>query len=658
MVKEKDTPLKAEVQLEEDQGESKVRYRVFTSGMLAKYFYAITILMSLFHLYYNTIGVIPDIRRNALHMLFVLGIGYLMYPFSSKYPKKTLKMDFFLSILGMAVSLYLILFENALHARNEVPILPDLIFAALAIILVLEMTRRATGWLIPVLSMLALAYALFLGRWIGGSFYFRGVHLSRLLYRMYFAPDGLFGSITTISSTFVFLFILFAAFLLNSGAGEFLMQLSMALLGKSKGGPAKISVFASGLMGSISGSAVANTVGTGSMTIPLMKRIGLPAHIAGGVEAAASTGGQIMPPIMGAGAFIMAQWTQIPYTTIVIVSFVPAVMYFLSVAFFVHIKAYEFNLPVMESEDIPKLWDVIKDGAHFIIPLIVLITLLLYGYTPTYAASVGILSILLASYLRKKNRMNLKNILDSLALGAKNSISTAIILICAGIVIGVVNLTGVGVTFSMLIMELSHGYLILAIALVAFASLILGMGLPVTASYIMLAVLAAPALTYLGVPLLAAHMIIFWYSQDANVTPPVCLAAYAASGIAGSSPMKTGFAAWSLAKGLYIIPLLFAYSKLLTGNWMQVAYAGLTGLLGLFAYTIMFEGYFYKKVTIPERLIWGLTTLVLFYPNPNWQHFGVIAAIVLYLYHKIPYVREQKLLKAEASVLKRNEANE
>lgn len=635
---------KTQVALEEDTGESKAVFRVF-SGTLAKYLYGLTILMSLFHLYYNTIGVIPDLRRNAFHMLFVLSIGYLMYPLSKKRAKETLKFDIILSILGIIASLYLVFFENALHARNEVPILSDLIFAALAIVLVLELTRRAAGWLIPTLSILALAYGLFLGRIIGGNFYFRGVTVSRMLYRMYFAPDGLFGSITTISSTFVFLFILFAAFLLNSGAGEFLMRLSMALLGRSKGGPAKISVFASGLMGSISGSAVANTVGTGSMTIPLMKRIGLPAHIAGGVEAAASTGGQIMPPIMGAGAFIMAQWTQIPYYTIVMVSFVPAVMYFLSVAFFVHVKAYEFDLPIMESKDIPKLWDVIKEGFHFIIPLIVLMGLLLYGYTPTFAASVGILSILLASYLNKKNWMSLKDILDSLSLGAKNSISTAIILICAGIVVGVVNLTGVGVTFSMSIMDLSHGYLLLAIALVAFASLILGMGLPVTASYIMLAVLAAPALQYLGVPLLAAHMIIFWYSQDANVTPPVCLAAYAASGIAGSPPMKTGFAAWSLAKGLYIIPILFAYSKLLTGTPLEIAYAGMAGLFGLFAYTLAFEGYFYKKLNVLERLVWGVLTIALLWPNHEYQEIAVGITVILYLYHKISYIREKKAAK-------------
>lgn len=630
------------IELEEDTGESRVQYRVF-HGVMAKYFFVISVLMSLFHLYYNSIGVIPDIRRNALHMMFVLALGYLMFPLTPKNPKKTLIIDFVLSLLGVLVSLYLVFFENALHARNEVPILTDLIFAALAIVLVIELTRRATGWLIPTLSTLSLAYALFLGKIIGGSFYFRGVHLSRLLYRMYFAPDGLFGSITTISSTFVFLFILFAAFLLNSGAGEFLMQLSMALLGKKKGGPAKIAIFSSGLMGSISGSAVANTVGTGSMTIPLMKHIGLPAHIAGGVEAAASTGGQIMPPIMGAGAFIMAQWTQIPYYTIVMVSFVPALMYFLSVSFFVHIKAYEYDLPVMEAKDIPRLRDVIKEGWHFTIPLFILIGLLLKGFTPTYAASVGILSILLASYLNKKSWMTPRRILESLALGAKNSISTAVILICSGIVIGVVNLTGVGITFSMLIMDLSQGYLILAIMLVAFASLILGMGLPVTASYIMLAVLAAPALQYLGVSLLAAHMIIFWYSQDANVTPPVCLAAYAASGIAGSSPMKTGFAAWSLAKGLYIIPLLFAYSKLLDGTWLEIIEAGLMGLMGLFAYTVMFEGHFYKKIAIWERLLWLATTALLFYPNIDTQYVGLALIFVLYLFNKIAFLKEQKL---------------
>jgi TRAP transporter 4TM/12TM fusion protein len=293
-------------------------------------------------------------------------------------------------------------------------------------------------------------------------------------------------------------------------------------------------------MGSISGSAVANTVGTGSITIPMMKKVGFSPKFSGGVEAAASTGGQLMPPIMGAGAFIMSQWTQIPYLTIVGVAFIPALMYFFSVAFFIHLRARKQGLKPMREEEIPKIGQVLLEGWNFFLPIGVLMGFLIYGFTPTYAASVGIASIVVSSWLNRKTRMGFRDILDALAAGAHNMVSTGVILLCSGIIIGVVLLVGMGIKFSILISAISGGNVFVTIVLIALASLILGMGLPVTASYIVLAVLAAPALTMLGVSLIAAHMLIFWYSQDANVTPPVCLAAYTAAGIAGSRPLETG----------------------------------------------------------------------------------------------------------------------
>jgi len=590
-------------------------------GKSEKLLYGVGILCSLFHLWVNTIGIMPEIQRNAVHYGFMLFMGFLLYPLLKRYPGKTLKIDYGLAILSVAVALYLVLFEDALHARNEVPTMVDLVAAAVAIVLMLEVTRRTTGLLIPILAAVFLAYALGLGKSLSGLWNFPGVTVPRLLYRMYFAPDGIFGTIATISSTFVFLFVLFAAFLLKSGAGEFIINLAMAAMGRSVGGPAKIAVFGSGLMGSISGSAVANTVGTGSITIPMMKKVGFSPKFAAGVEAAASTGGQLMPPIMGAGAFIMSEWTQIPYLTIVGVAFIPAIMYFLSVAFFIHFRAKKRGLQPMREEEIPKVGKVLREGWNFFLPIGVLMGFLIYGFTPTYAASVGIASIVVSSWLNAKTRMGFRDILDALAAGAQNMVSTGVILLCSGIVIGVVLLVGMGIKFSILISTLSGGSLLVTIVLIALASLILGMGLPVTASYIVLAVLAAPAMTMLGASLLSAHMVIFWYSQDANVTPPVCLAAYTAAGIAGSRPLETGLESWKLAKGLYIIPLLFCYTPILFEGpaWHAIETAA-AGLLGLYCFAAFFEGFHLGNLSWPQRLGFaGIASCLI------WPHMGVHA---------------------------------
>lgn len=586
------------------------------SGFPAAFVYWTGVVCSLFHLWVNTVGVMPEIQRNALHFGFMLLMGFVIYPLSRRRPRATLPVDWALAALSFAVALYLVLFEDALHARNEVPVLMDLVAAGLAVVLMLEITRRTTGLLIPILATVFLAYGLGAGSSLGGLWNFPGVTLERMLYRMYFAPDGIFGTIATISSTFVFLFVLFAAFLLKSGAGEFIIRLALSLMGRSVGGPAKMAVFASGIMGSVSGSAVANTVGTGSITIPMMKRIGFTPRFAGGVEAAASTGGQLMPPIMGAGAFIMSQWTQISYLKIVGVAFIPAIMYFLSVAFFIHLRARRRGLKPMDPKDIPRLGEVLKEGWNFFIPVGVLIGLLMYGYTPTFAACGGIASIIVSSWLNPRTRMGLRDIVDALSLGGRNMVTTGVILLCSGIVVGVVLMVGMGIKFSMLITEISGGSLFMTIVLVALASLVLGMGLPVTASYIVLAVLAAPAMQMLGVSLLSAHMLIFWYSQDANVTPPVCLAAYSAAGISGASPLETGLQSWKLAKGLYLIPLLFCYTPILfEGPLWHVAESALAGLAALFCFAAFFEGFCHRLLSWPLRLAYFACGVLLMWPE-------------------------------------------
>ncbi|MFO7801534.1 MAG: TRAP transporter permease [Desulfovermiculus sp.] len=614
--------------VEQDQGEVMTTRRTLT-GRNHQVVYWVGVLMSLFHLWVNTVGIMPNIQRNAMHFAFVCFLGYLLYPACRRLADKTLKLDYILAFLSFCAGLYLIFFEDALHARNEVPILSDLIFAGLAIVLMIEITRRVAGYVIPILAVGFLGYALGLGNYLSGLWKFPGVNLERMLYRMYFAPDGIFGKIATISSTYVFLFVLFAAFLLQSGAGNFIIRLSLALMGRLTGGPAKMAVFASGLMGSISGSAVANTVGTGSITIPLMKKVGLKPQFAGGVEAAASTGGQLLPPIMGAGAFIMSQWTQIPYLTIVGVATIPALMYFLTITFFIHLRAKKRRLEILPREEMPAIGQVIKEGWNFIIPIAVLIALLLKGYTPTYAACAGILAIVISSWINPHTRMGIQDILDALAKGAGNMVTTGVILLCSGIVVGIVLMVGAGMKFSMLITGIAGGSLFITIVLVALASLILGMGLPVTASYIVLAVLAAPSMSMLGTSVLAAHMLIFWFSQDANVTPPVCLAAYAASGVAGSKPLATGFESWKLAKGLYIIPLLFVYTPLLfQGPTWAVLETAVLGTLGLYCAAAFFEGFHLFDLSWLMRLIMLGAAGLMLWPELSLHGLGVIVFVL------------------------------
>ncbi|MDP6778552.1 MAG: TRAP transporter fused permease subunit [Candidatus Latescibacteria bacterium] len=606
------------------------------SGRTSGIVYAVAILTSVFHLWVNTVGVVPEIQRNAIHFGLVLLLAYLYYPASRSESGPPGVRDWGLAVCACATALYLLIFEDALHARNEVPNTTDLVFAAAAVLLLLEITRRTCGSFIPLLAIAFLTYALFWGRFMGGVWHFPGVSISRILYRMYFAPDGIFGTIATVSSTFVFLFVLFGAFLLRSGAGEFLIRLALALLGTTVGGPAKMAALASGLLGSISGSAVANTVGSGSLTIPMMKRVGFSPTFAAAVEAAASTGGQLMPPIMGAGAFIMSQWTQIPYLHIVAVSFIPAGLYFLSVIFFVHLRAKKEGIRALDPEDVPRVREVLRDGWHFFLPIAVLVGLLIYGFTPTFAAAASTLAIVLSSWLNRQTRMGLRDILDALALGARNMVSTGVILLCAGIVVGVVLLVGVGIKFSLLIAHISGSSLLLTVILVAAASLILGMGLPVTASYIVLAVLTAPALTTLGVSLLAAHLLIFWYSQDANVTPPVCLAAYSAAGIAGSDPLRTGLQSWKIAKGLYLIPLLFCYTPILfEGDLWRVLETTVSAALGLFAFAAAFEAFHLDRLGIPLRLLYGLAAVLLLWPQLALHAAGLAFFIMLVGVQKI-----------------------
>jgi len=590
-----------------------------------------------FHIWANTFGDLSDLWRNALHLGLLGFLGFILYPgIKRKTPHKVLAVVSFVFALALlSTSVYLILFEEALHNRNEVSVLADLIFAGIAVVLALELARRTSGYVIPVLALAFLSYVLWWGRHVEGIFSFRGMNLSRVLYRMFFTDEGLFGMIATISSTYVFMFILFAAFLLKSGGGDFIIKLSQSLTRKIEGGPGIVAVLASGLMGTISGSAVANTVSTGSITIPMMKKAGFSSRFAAAVETASSTGGQLMPPIMGAGAFIMSQWTQIPYKTIIGVALLPAILYFASVAFYVIIEARRKGIQKTQAAEPGSSTKILKEGIPFVIPILLLVIMLAAGFTPTYTAGFAILAVVVSSWISKNNRMSLKDVVDALATGTMNMIPTGILLITAGIIIGTINMTGISITFSHLIVEWSGANLLLALLLVTGASLLLGMGLPVTAAYIMIAILTVPALTSMGVSLLAAHMIIFWLSQDSNVTPPVCLAAFAASSISGSRPMATGFTSWKLAKGLYIMPLLFAYTGLISGSWTDRIVISSFALFGMFAFTVAFTGYMFTSLSVLARVFLFLSAIAIFLPGSLWLNFlGVCVLFGIGIYNK------------------------
>jgi TRAP transporter 4TM/12TM fusion protein len=476
----------------------------------------------------------------------------------------------------------------------------------------------------------------------------RGYSLERLASQMTLGAEGIFGIPLGVAATFVFVFVLFGAFLEATGAGKFFIDLAYAATGRQRGGPAKAAVIASAGMGSISGSAIANVVTSGAFTIPLMKKLGYRPAQAGGIEAAASTGGQIMPPLMGAGAFLMSEFTRVPYVQIVLVSIFPAVLYFGTVYLLVHIAAVKQGMKGLATKDLPNVREVLAEGWHFLLPLVALVALLVVGYSLMRVGFYAILSIIAAAAARALwtfavtdpsldkfvdlCRRGIALTLDALELGARNAVAVSMACAVAGIVVGVVGLTGLGLKFSAMMIAFSGGNLVLALLLVLLASLILGMGLPVTAAYIVLIILVGPALTeQFGVPVLIAHLVVFWYSQDSNVTPPVALAGFAGAAIAGSKPMETSFQAWKYAKGLYLIPLFMVFNEeiIMGGPIPMVLWSGAIAILGLVAFAAVLEGFLFAPMPMWKRVLLVPGVVALFWPDLNVEIVGAILILVL-----------------------------
>lgn len=592
----------------------------------------LAVTLSLFQLYTAGIGLLSAMFQRGIHLSLALALVFLLYPSGGRRKTRfALGADVVLALLSFVVGGYILAFYDDIIWRIGDATFWDIALGTLATLLVLEATRRTTGWVMSFIAICFLSYAFF-GKHIPGPLSHKGYGLERVMTQLYLTTEGIYGTPLAVAATYVFIFVLFGAFLEVTGAGQFFIDLAYALTGRYRGGPAKTSVVASAFLGSVSGSAIANTVATGSFTIPLMKRLGYEPHEAGGIEAAASTGGQMMPPIMGAGAFLMAEYTGLPYLQIVKVSIIPAFLYFFTVLLFVHVWAVKKGLVGSPREELPPLGKTLRGGVHFLLPFGVLLYFLFANYSPMMVGFVSVVSVFLASFLRRATRVDLRKTLQALETGAKNAIGISMACATAGIIVGVVGLTGLGLKFSHLVVSLSGGHVVPALVLILLASLVLGMGLPVTASYIVLVILAGPALLDMGVPLIVAHMVVFWYSQDANVTPPVALAAFAGAGVAGANVMKTSFVSWKLAKGLYLIPILMVYSPLLlNGPLDEVVFAVVASTLALTGFVAALEGHLLRPVGWLGRIAVVAGGLLIFWPGhrTDWLGLAVLAGALL-----------------------------
>jgi TRAP transporter 4TM/12TM fusion protein len=599
-------------------------------GFLALLVTAIAIAMSAFHLYTAGFGLLLTMKQRALHLLFVLVLGFLMYPSTKKSPRDRIALlDWVFAILGIVVTAYILMNYEDLVRRGGLPTSTDLLLGVITIALVLEITRRSIGPELPIIALVFIGYA-FAGPYLPGMLGHRGYSYVRVVDQLYTTTEGIFGTPLGVSATFVFMFILFGSFLDITGVGQFFIDVAFAVAGHRKGGPAKAAVLASGFMGSISGSSIANTVTTGAFTIPMMKKIGYKPNFAGAVEAAASTGGQILPPVMGAAAFIMSEFTNIPYIEIVVSAVVPALLYYVGVMVMVHLQASKRGLKGVPKEDLPQFRNTFFMGFHLILPLVAVV-LFLIRFSPLRAAFLSILVALAVCMLRKHTRIKFKSILLAMEDGAKKAVSVAAACACAGIIVGIVTLTGLGLTFANLIVSLAGGLLLPTLILTMVASIILGMGLPTTAKYIVLATMAAPALVQLGVPLIAAHLFILYFGVIADVTPPVALAAYAGAGIAGGDSFKTGVQALKLASAGFLIPFIFAISPellLIDVTVVRAITAIISATVGVVAFASAVQDYFISKTKIWERGLFLVGALMLINPDVIMDLFGLIVVAV------------------------------
>lgn len=589
---------------------------------------------SLFQLYTSITGVLTAQLQRSIHLGFALSLIFLLFPARKKnrgIQSKPAWYDIILAILSVAVGAYWPLMIDDLVMRVGNITTLDFYIGVLAVVLVLEATRRAVGLPITIIASLFLIYSLF-GQQMPGFLAHRGLSPERLIQTMFYTTEGILGTPLGVSATFIFLFLLFGSFLVKTGVGQYFNDLAVSIAGKSTGGPAKVAIFSSALQGTISGSSVANVVTSGSFTIPMMKKLGYKKEFAGGVEAAASTGGQLMPPIMGAAAFLMVEFIGgITYWEIAKAAAIPALLYFTGIWIMTHFEAKRVGLRGMRDEEIPNRREVLKN-IYLLTPILAVIILLMSGISVTRAALWSILITIAVSAIRKATRIGFRQIIEALVDGARTALGVAAATACAGIIVGVVTKTGLGLKLANGLLDIAGGYLIPTLMLTMVACIILGMGSPTTANYVITATIAAPAIILLGVPQLSAHLFVFYFGIIADITPPVALAAFAAAGVSGGEPIKTGVNASKLAIAAFIIPYMFVLSPellMIDTTWYYLIWVIFTALCGMMAIGAGVIGFWQRKLNWFERIAGLVGGLLLIYPEGMSDIIGLIIFVIL-----------------------------
>ena len=641
----------------EKKYEAKTNERELKNILKSFTFFAL-VLMSVYHFYASGFGNIREILHRGIHVSFVVGLVFIFFSWR-KIDKDNLNyklpyLDIFLSFLVVIAALYLpFLPPEVLASRVGNPAYVDVMMGSLLIILTLEAARRSIGFTLPLICIFFILFAIF-GPYFPGALKHGGTSWVGFVNHIYITNQGIYGIAVGVMAQYVFLFILFGVLATRIGLGQLFIDLAMVIAGKYSGGPAKVAIFSSAFLGTISGSSIANTVTTGSLTIPAMKKVGYPSHFSGAVEATASTGGQITPPILGAAAFIMVEYLEVPLRDILAAALIPALLHYFGIFIMVHLEAKKLGLRGLTDQEVPKFKSVIKDNWLSLGPLILLVYLILIGRTPDYAAVISIIACVIIGFLKKTNRLNFKDLLECLSKGAKNTLAVGAAAAAIGIIVGVVTLTGVGFRLGYVVIQTAGdigGFflnfipfnlltiedltLFFSLLLIAFSCIFMGTGVPTTATYIILVAVATPALTQLNIEPIVSHFFVFYYGVLADITPPVALAAYAAAGIAGSNPFKTGNTAFRLGIAKALVPFVFVYSPSLLlvaqGFDIYIFFQTLiSAMIGIGLIGVSFAGYWFKNVPIYQRWYLGFNSLFFIAPGIETTILGLFLILPIF----------------------------
>ena len=641
----------------EKKYEAKTNERELKNILKSFTFFAL-VLMSVYHFYASGFGNIREILHRGIHVSFVVGLVFIFFSWR-KIDKDNLNyklpyLDIFLSFLVVIAALYLLFLPpEVLASRVGNPAYVDVMMGSLLIILTLEAARRSIGFTLPLICIFFILFAIF-GPYFPGALKHGGSSWVGFVNHIYITNQGIYGIAVGVMAQYVFLFILFGVLATRIGLGQLFIDLAMVIAGKYSGGPAKVAIFSSAFLGTISGSSIANTVTTGSLTIPAMKKVGYPSHFSGAVEATASTGGQITPPILGAAAFIMVEYLEVPLRDILAAALIPALLHYFGIFIMVHLEAKKLGLRGLTDQEVPKFKSVIKDNWLSLGPLILLVYLILIGRTPDYAAVISIIACVIIGFLKKTNRLNFKDLLECLSKGAKNTLAVGAAAAAIGIIVGVVTLTGVGFRLGYIVIQTAGdigGFflnlipfnlltiedltLFFSLLLIAFSCIFMGTGVPTTATYIILVAVATPALTQLNIEPIVSHFFVFYYGVLADITPPVALAAYAAAGIAGSNPFKTGNTAFRLGIAKALVPFVFVYSPSLLlvaqGFDIYIFFQTLiSAMIGIGLIGVSFAGYWFKNVPIYQRWYLGFNSLFFIAPGIETTILGLFLILPIF----------------------------